>query len=216
MHSPRYAADAQSLGFRLRAKSIVEGGDRWPSPRRLAVRRRVWRQVVVGARSGGLVEVHAAPTLSRGPELGQKRGAHSWAAVHRGPAERCSSRSGEAQHMACSSVRRLGPLVGIVAPLPARSRVGKRRRCESSEPAGPRRASSQMRLRVELSSSASLCRQAFRRLCFSLGRQGEAKPNERMQLTWLIGAPSHGGFGSLARLWATRSRFIRHAADASR
>ena len=137
-----------------------------------------------------MVEVHAATSLRHSLELGRKRGARSWLAVHRGLAERCSSRRIVAQHTVCSSVRRLGPLGGIVAPLPARSRVGKYRRCESSEPAGPRRASELRRLRVELSSPTSLRGQRFRRLCFGPGRRGEAKPNERMQLTWLPGAPS--------------------------
>ena len=41
-------------------------------------------------------------------------------------------------------------------------------------------------------------------------------PNNRMQLTWLTGAPIHGGLGSPVRLRAARPRFIRHAADASR
>ncbi len=41
-------------------------------------------------------------------------------------------------------------------------------------------------------------------------------PNERMQLTWLPGAPIRAGLGSPVRLRATRPRFIRHAADASR
>ncbi len=43
-----------------------------------------------------------------------------------------------------------------------------------------------------------------------------AKPNERMQLTWLIGAPIRAGLGSPASRRAVRSRFTRHAADASR
>ena len=42
------------------------------------------------------------------------------------------------------------------------------------------------------------------------------KPNERMQLTWLTGAPIRAGLGSPASRRATRSRLIRHAADASR
>ena len=42
------------------------------------------------------------------------------------------------------------------------------------------------------------------------------RPNERMQLTWLLGAPIHGGFGSPASRPEGRSRFTRHAADASR
>lgn len=41
-------------------------------------------------------------------------------------------------------------------------------------------------------------------------------PNERMQLTWLTGAPIHAGLGSPARLRAARSRLTRHAADAGR
>ena len=60
-----------------------------------------------------------------------------------------------------------------------------------------------------MSSPTSLRRQRFRRLYFSLGSRGEAKPNERMQLTWLLGAPSRpasvhrcavgqGGLGSSA------------------
>ena len=40
--------------------------------------------------------------------------------------------------------------------------------------------------------------------------------NERMQLTWLIGAPIHGSFGSPTCLRVGRPRFTRHAADASR
>ena len=45
---------------------------------------------------------------------------------------------------------------------------------------------------------------------------GMPQANNRMQLTWLLGAPVHGGFGSLARRRAGRPRFIRHAADAGR
>ncbi len=45
---------------------------------------------------------------------------------------------------------------------------------------------------------------------------GVRPANERMQLTWLPGAPIHGGFGSPARLRSVRPRLIRHAADASR
>ena len=41
-------------------------------------------------------------------------------------------------------------------------------------------------------------------------------PNERMQLTWLLGAPNPGRLGSLASLRARRPRLTRHAADASR
>ena len=41
-------------------------------------------------------------------------------------------------------------------------------------------------------------------------------PNERMQLTWLTGAPIRAGLGSPARRRATRPRLTRHAADASR
>ena len=41
-------------------------------------------------------------------------------------------------------------------------------------------------------------------------------PNERMQLTWLIGAPGQAGLGSPVRLRAVRLRFTRHAADAGR
>ena len=48
------------------------------------------------------------------------------------------------------------------------------------------------------------------------GCQCRQPPNERMQLTWLIGAPIHGGFGSPARRRAVWSRLIRHAADAGR
>ena len=48
------------------------------------------------------------------------------------------------------------------------------------------------------------------------GRRRKAKPNERMQLTWLIGAPIHAGLGSPASRRAMRSRFTRHAADAGR
>ena len=40
--------------------------------------------------------------------------------------------------------------------------------------------------------------------------------NERMQLTWLLGAPIRAGLGSQPRRRAGRSRFTRHAADASR
>jgi len=40
--------------------------------------------------------------------------------------------------------------------------------------------------------------------------------NERMQLTWLLGAPIRAGLGSPARRRAGRPRFTRHAADASR
>jgi len=43
-----------------------------------------------------------------------------------------------------------------------------------------------------------------------------AQPNERMQLTWLTGAPSQAGLGSPVRLRAVRPRLTRHAADASR
>ncbi len=45
---------------------------------------------------------------------------------------------------------------------------------------------------------------------------GVPPANERMQLTWLTGAPIHAGFGSPVRRRATRSRLIRHAADGSR
>ncbi len=41
-------------------------------------------------------------------------------------------------------------------------------------------------------------------------------PNNRMQLTWLTGAPIRAGLGSPARRRAKRPRFTRHAADASR
>ena len=41
-------------------------------------------------------------------------------------------------------------------------------------------------------------------------------PNERMQLTWLIGAPIHVGLGSPACRRAARPRLTRHAADAGR
>ncbi len=44
----------------------------------------------------------------------------------------------------------------------------------------------------------------------------EKLANERMQLTWLIGAPSRAGLGSPASRQATRPRLTRHAADASR
>ena len=44
----------------------------------------------------------------------------------------------------------------------------------------------------------------------------QALPNERMQLTWLLGAPVHVGFGSLASRRTARPRFTRHAADAGR
>ena len=47
------------------------------------------------------------------------------------------------------------------------------------------------------------------------GMAGNA-PNERMQLTWLLGAPTHAGFGSPARRRAGRFRLTRHAADAGR
>jgi len=52
----------------------------------------------------------------------------------------------------------------------------------------------------------------------SAGSMGcsQGRPNERMQLTWLPGAPSHAGFGSPAWRRAVRPRFNRHAADASR
>ena len=45
---------------------------------------------------------------------------------------------------------------------------------------------------------------------------GQQPANERMQLTWLLGAPSQAGFGSRLRRRATRPRLSRHAADASR
>ena len=45
---------------------------------------------------------------------------------------------------------------------------------------------------------------------------GAHAANERMQLTWLLGAPSRVGLGSPASRRATRPRFTRHAADASR
>ena len=45
---------------------------------------------------------------------------------------------------------------------------------------------------------------------------GSGPPNERMQLTWLIGTPIRVGFGSPACRRATRLRLTRHAADASR
>ena len=47
-------------------------------------------------------------------------------------------------------------------------------------------------------------------------RTGSYAPNERMQLTWLLGAPSRAGFGSPACRRAARLRLTRHAADASR
>ena len=47
-------------------------------------------------------------------------------------------------------------------------------------------------------------------------RNGHRPANERMQLTWLLGAPIRAGLGSPARLRAMRPRFSRHAADASR
>jgi len=59
-------------------------------------------------------------------------------------------------------------------------------------------------------------RRVYQSRWFWLGLRSEAKPNERMQLTWLPGAPIHAGFGSPARHRATRPRFTRHAADASR
>ena len=51
---------------------------------------------------------------------------------------------------------------------------------------------------------------------FWLAERREARPNERMQLTWLLGAPIRAGLGSPACLRATRPRLTRHAADASR
>ena len=51
---------------------------------------------------------------------------------------------------------------------------------------------------------------------FWLVGRGAAKPNERMQLTWLLGAPIRAGLGSRPRLRAGRPRLTRHAADASR
>ena len=51
---------------------------------------------------------------------------------------------------------------------------------------------------------------------FWLVEPGKARPNERMQLTWLPGAPIHAGLGSLACRRAGRPRLTRHAADASR
>ena len=53
----------------------------------------------------------------------------------------------------------------------------------------------------------------------SLGNEAsrcKRQPNERMQLTWLTGAPIHVGLGSPTRLQAVRPRLSRHAADASR
>jgi len=92
-----------------------------------------------------------------------KRGARCRSALRRGPAERRSSRRVEAQRTMSLGVRRLGPLVGSVAPLPARRRARERRRCGSSSPAGPRRGSSPRRFQVVLSSPTSLRRPAFRR-----------------------------------------------------
>ena len=45
---------------------------------------------------------------------------------------------------------------------------------------------------------------------------GEGAANERMQLTWLTGAPIQAGLGSPACRRAGRSRLTRHAADAGR
>ena len=49
-----------------------------------------------------------------------------------------------------------------------------------------------------------------------MAQASEKRPNERMQLTWLTGAPIHAGLGSPARRRAARPRFTRHAADAGR
>ena len=56
----------------------------------------------------------------------------------------------------------------------------------------------------------------YRSRWFWAGRRRRAKPNERMQLTWLIGAPIHAGFGSPVSRRAMRPRLTRHAADAGR
>jgi len=50
-----------------------------------------------------LVEVHAAPSLDLGLDSGPKRGARSWAAIHRGPAERCLRQMRLATVYGCSS-----------------------------------------------------------------------------------------------------------------
>ena len=162
-----------------------------------------------------MVDVHAATSLRRSFDLGLKRGARSWAAVHRGPGERCSSRSFAAQR---PGVRAKASRAAVWRQRAAHSQSQRLKTppLQFEQPAGPRRARAPRHFRVELSSPTSLRRRGFRRSYLWRGWFGAAKPNERMQLTWLIGAPSQAGLGSPVHLRAGRPRLSRHAADAGR
>ena len=84
----------------------------------------VGRQVVVGSRAGGLLDVHAAAVgWCWSVVVVQKRGARSRVAVQRGPTELCSRPRVAEQRKLGSRHTRLGPLRVVVAPLAAGGRV---------------------------------------------------------------------------------------------
>ncbi len=73
-----------------------------------------------------------------------------------------------------------------------------------------------MMLREHKVSAATMGALGWSQVGWIRDSMGAAKPNERMQLTWLTGAPIRAGLGSPASRRAGRPRFSRHAADAGR